>query len=64
MKTSLLLIAVVSAQIASAQYYADGSPRINRQLRGLGRAALANGNPISALAQIHLQIKPILPQIH
>ena len=36
MKTSLFLIAVVSAQIASAQYNADGSPRINRQLRGLG----------------------------
>ena len=35
MKTSLFLIAVVSAQIASAQYNADGSPRINRQLRGL-----------------------------
>ena len=35
MKTSLLLIAAVSAQIASAQYYADGSPRITRQLRGL-----------------------------
>ena len=35
MKTSLFLIAVVSAQIASAQYYADGSPRTNRQLRGL-----------------------------
>ena len=35
MKTSLLLIAAVSAQIASAQYYSDGSPRVNRQLRGL-----------------------------
>ena len=54
MKTSLLLIAVVSAQIASAQYYADGSPPINRQLRGLeqqlvdgdsSNGGLQSGNP-------------------
>ena len=46
MKTSLFLIAVVSAQIASAQYYTDGSPRINRQLRGRGLEVPApRGNP-------------------
>ena len=49
MKTSLFLIAVVSAQIASAQYNADGSPRINRQLRGLEDETTVLSNNSSTL---------------